>query len=574
MNHISIKAKMRWILAAIIVLFVVMLFFSTLGYNSLKEMATERISSKMLEGHKDKLQVATHSMALSLGQAIAGISDKERQKEILRAAVDDIRFEKDKSGYFFIYEGTVNVALPTKPEIIGRDLGQAKDKNNVFFVRQMYENARNGGGFIEYIWPKPGAGDVSKLAFSEAIPGSNFWIGTGVYIDNIQNYRKQIAEDINQLSKAALLKMSGFSGIVFLGIALLCLYIVCGISRSFALMLSIIKDIAQGEGDLTRRVEINTRDEFGELAKWMNMFIDNLHQIVVQIKTNNSCLIDSATLLSSISDKASICSEQTAYKSDNAASTAEKMAGDIKDISEATEKSSENLQMVVAAAEELSASINEVAANMSTGSQITGKAVGRAGNISEKMNNLGTAAGEISQITETISDISNQTNLLALNATIEAARAGEAGKGFAVVAGEIKALAQQTADATGEINNRIRNMQDLTAESVAAIGDVVGIINEINEIVSSVAVGIEQQSATTQEISGNVAKVSSGTQDVNDHLGNASLASNVVSSDTGEVSGLVHEINTGINQVGSSAADLLVLAEDLNAIVAKFKLKD
>ncbi len=574
MNKLSIKARMVWILISITALFIVMFLFSVLGHKTLKGLATGRFSAVMLQGHKDKIQVATHSMALSLGQAIAGVSDKERQKEILRDGVDAIRFEDDKSGYFFIYENTVNVALPTKPEIIGKDLGNTKDKNNVFFVRQMYENAKHGGGFIEYIWPKPGAGDVPKLAYSEAIPGSNFWIGTGVYVDNIQSYRAQIVEDINQLSKSIHLKMITFSGLVFVIIVLLCLYIVVGISKGFSVMLAAIKDLAQGEGDLTHRVEIYSRDEFGELAKWLNVFIEHLYQIVNQIRVNSSSVSSSAALLTSVSDKAVVCSEETISSSSHAASMTEKMAGDIEEISITTEKLSENLQMIVTATEELSTAINEVVTNISAGSEITNKAVGRADSISGKMDDLGMAAGEINQITETISDISDQTNLLALNATIEAARAGESGKGFAVVAGEIKALAQQTADATGEINNKIRNMQGLTKESVAAIGDVVSIISEINDIVSSVAASIEQQSTATIDISNNVTEASQGAQSINEHLGQASLAANEVSADAGKLSSLVHEMNAEIGQVESSSSDLSALSEDLNAIVAKFKLKD
>ncbi len=574
MNRISIKARMSLILVAIMVLFVVMAFFSALGYSTLKEMATERVSATMLQGYKDKIQVATHSMALSLGQAITGIADVEKQKEIMRAAVNNIRFEEDKSGYFFIYEKTVNVALPTKPETIGKDLGKVKDKNGVFFVKEMYTNAQKGGDFIEYIWPKPGAGDVPKLAFSEAIPGSNFWIGTGMYIDNIDSYRAQITEAINLLSKSALLKMVGFSSIVFFCIVLLCLFIVIGISKSFSVMLATIKDIAQGEGDLTRKIEINSRDEFAELAKWFNMFIEHIHQIISQIKTSSGFVGSSATLLASVADDAIAKSERTADRSDNAASTAERMSVDIKRISELTEEASEKLHMIVVAAEQLSSSISEVAANMSVGSEITNKAVGRADSISEKMDDLGVAAEEINQITETISDISEQTNLLALNATIEAARAGEAGKGFAVVAGEIKALAQQTADATGEINGKIRNMQRLTSESVSAIGDVVGTITKIDEIVSSVTSSIEEQSVTTVEISGNVITASQAAQNVNEHLTNASLASAEVSLDASEVNTLAHEMNAIISQAGESVSNLFSLSEDLNTIVAKFKLKD
>ena len=157
---------------------------------------------------------------------------------------------------------------------------------------------------------------------------------------------------------------------------------------------------------------------------------------------------------------------------------------------------------------------NEIAKNIATGNQTTSQAVHKAEEISKKVAELGQAAADISKVTETIADISEQTNLLALNATIEAARAGQAGKGFAVVAAEIKALALQTAEATKEIGSRIGNVQTATGESVSAIQEIVTIIDEINKIVTSVAAAIEEQIATTQEISTNVSQAADNAVDL------------------------------------------------------------
>ena len=152
----------------------------------------------------------------------------------------------------------------------------------------------------------------------------------------------------------------------------------------------------------------------------------------------------------------------------------------------------------------MTSTINEISKNTAKGSETTGRAVDTAKQVTNKVDALGRAAREINKVTETIADISAQTNLLALNATIEAARAGEAGKGFAVVAGEIKALAQQTAQATSEISLKIESVQTTTQESVTAIGSIVEVIDEINSIVSTIASAIEEQSITTQEIASNV----------------------------------------------------------------------
>ncbi len=349
------------------------------------------------------------------------------------------------------------------------------------------------------------------------------------------------------------------------------------IGGSIATRISLGAQFSQevSRGNLTLRAgekDLERKDEFGRLANAMNTMAINLTEIFSQLLSDATSLSGSSKELASISDKLSSGSDQTSEKSNSVASASEEMSASMNSIASATEQASGNLQMIVAAAEELSSSINEVAQNMGKGSQITKEAVGQAGSISEKMETLGQAASDITKVTETIADISEQTNLLALNATIEAARAGEAGKGFAVVAGEIKDLAQQTADATGEISEKIANVQGLTQESVTSITAIVSIINEINDIVSSVAAGIEEQSATTQEISNNVAQAAQGVQEINENVNQASVVSNEVASDVNEVNGLADEMSADSKRVNANAVGLAKLSEALNEIVVKFQL--
>ena len=172
------------------------------------------------------------------------------------------------------------------------------------------------------------------------------------------------------------------------------------------------------------------------------------------------------------------------------------------------------MQSVASATEELSSSVNEISRQVQESARMASDAVGQARGTTERVSELSKAATRIGDVVELINTIAGQTNLLALNATIEAARAGEAGRGFAVVASEVKALAEQTAKATGEIGQQINGIQAATQDSVNAIKEISGTIEKLSEISSTIAAAVEEQGAATQEISRNVQQAAQGTQQV------------------------------------------------------------
>jgi methyl-accepting chemotaxis protein len=525
----------------------------------------------MLVDQKARIQLAVQSAALMAEAALEGVAEAD-VKPVLQRLVDKIIFEEDHSGYYFIYEGTVAVAFPVAKGNVGKDLGGMADKNGVKVIQELRDAAKAGGGFVQYVWPKPGAGDQPKLSFATMIPGTRMWIGTGVYLDNIKAYQNNLAEEISRLASKRTIFMIVICGLLFTAIIVLCIIIAVGIVRGLKEMIASFQDIAKGEGDLTKRIEIASKDEIAELAGWFNTFIEKLQGIIRQIAGGVETLSTSSTELSAISEQISQGIQSASDKSNTVSAAAEEMSANMNNVAAAMEESATNTGMVATASEEMSATIGEIAQNAEKARCISDEAAHKATDASTNMDELGNAADAIGKVVETITEISEQVNLLALNATIEAARAGDAGKGFAVVANEIKELAKQTASASQDIKEKIGAIQGTTTTTVGQITDITEVITEVNEVVSTIATAVEQQSATTREIADNVSQASQGIQEVNENVNQSSTVSTEISRDIAGVSATMNEISTGSEQVNLSAQELSKLSERLKQMVEQFKI--
>lgn len=342
--------------------------------------------------------------------------------------------------------------------------------------------------------------------------------------------------------------------------------------RPMEKLMEMVKDLVQGEGDLTKRLQVTTHDEIGELADWFNRFIERMQTLIREFAGNVGVLNSSSTSMSEVADTMAESAQNVSEKSNTVAASTEEMSSNMALVTNASEQTTSNVTMVAAATEEMNATFNEITANSDKARGVTGDAVIKAQGASEKVNELGEAATEISKVTEVITEISEQTNLLALNATIEAARAGEAGKGFAVVANEIKELAKQTAEATQDIKKKIEGIQGSTQATVEEIGEITQVIDDVNEIVSVIAASVKEQGVATTEISKNVSQASQGIQEVHQSVAESANVAGIIAADIADVNSTAGEMADSSSQLNREADQLSDLAEQLSQQVGAFKV--
>lgn len=369
--------------------------------------------------------------------------------------------------------------------------------------------------------------------------------------------------------------MVGMLILVFMVCLIVVMPMVYLIAASYGRMVNTVvdglQDIAEGEGDLTRKLKVTTRDELGDLAHWFNIFMEKLQSLIGNIAGHADGLSGSSTDLAGLSKEMMVSVKAVSSEAETMAAHAESVNENIASIAAAMEQSSVNLSNLASAAEEMTATINDIARNTGQAAQITTEAVSQAQSATKRVELLGRAALDISKVTETITEISEQTNLLALNATIEAARAGEAGKGFGVVANEIKELARQTASATAEIKLKIDGIQNTTNGTIDEIGKITDIIDRVNAIVATIATAVEEQSSAAAEIAGNVSQASAGIQEVNSKVAQSTAAVDHVARNLSRMNQESSEMSRQGQQMDNNTVDVSGMAEQLKMLVGQFK---
>jgi methyl-accepting chemotaxis protein len=294
---------------------------------------------------------------------------------------------------------------------------------------------------------------------------------------------------------------------------------------------------AAADGDLTREINVTGDDVAGQMARGLARLLSDLRKSIGGIG-------ETATAVASSSEELSAISQQLTGSASNAAQQA---AG----VATSSEQVSSNVSIVAASSEEMLASIREISKSASEAARVAKQAVTLADGTTQTVSKLGASSQEIGKVIKVITSIAQQTNLLALNATIEAARAGEAGKGFAVVANEVKELAKETARATEEISQKIDAIQTDTKAAVKAIADVSEIINQVNDISSTIASAVEEQTATTNEIGRNVFDAARGTSEITQSIRHVSASADETTAAARGIEEAAHTLTAMSSQLGA-----------------------
>jgi methyl-accepting chemotaxis protein len=372
---------------------------------------------------------------------------------------------------------------------------------------------------------------------------------------------KDAADDYG-FAFAMLAAMLGVAIVVGIAVGI---YLVRDVSRGIASIVAPMQ--ALGGGDLTAQVpHQGEKTEIGSMAESLQVFkqaliakkaADEAAAHDAEAKIERGRRVDDIThkfesVIGEIVDTVSSASTQLETSASTLTATAERSRELTTAVAAASEEASTNVQSVASATEELTSSVHEISRQVQESARMANEAVNEARKTNARVSELSKAAARIGDVVELINTIAGQTNLLALNATIEAARAGEAGRGFAVVASEVKALAEQTAKATGEIGQQINGIQSATQDSVNAIKEISGTIEKLSEISSAIAAAVEEQGAATQEISRNVQQAAHGTQ---------------------QVSSNITDVQRGAGETGSASSQVLSAAQSLSGDSNRLKLE-
>ncbi|WP_296218765.1 methyl-accepting chemotaxis protein [Pseudomonas sp. UBA2684] len=478
----------------------------------------------------------------------AGTLNREQAQQQAMDLIRGLRYAGQE--YFWINDQTPTMIMhPTNPKLEGQNLSSYQDPDGKALFNEMVQISKaKGAGQVDYRWPKPGSSEpVPKISYVELFQPWGWIIGSGVYVDDVQvEFQAQALRALG----------------IGLAIALLMAVLVSLIARSIAHPLqeavNAMASIASGEGDLTRSLDANGRDELTALAGHFNAFTEKLRQVIRRSLESAGALDQAARSLGSIAGEAQQHSQQQSQQMELVATAVNQVTYGVQDVAKNAEHASTEVHT---AEEQASQGQRNIDASLRQIGQLSGtidKAV-------EVIQHLAQESTQIGSVLEVIRSIAEQTNLLALNAAIEAARAGEQGRGFAVVADEVRLLAQRTQQSTAEIQGMIERLQ----------GNSEAAVKVINESSRASQLTVEQASQAGESLA-LIAQSLRNLTGLNASIASATLQQSHVVEDINQnvtqAAGLAHNNALAAEQSSAASQRLGQLADELNRPLSQFRV--
>ncbi len=561
------KISTRMIVSTTVALVIIGTSLISLAYDFMNEATDAFLKQTEKSAYEAKEKELKNEMIIFKGQFKAtyermkkdGIEDSEIKKA-LKKSIRDIRFFEDKSGYVFIYTyDGVNVALPAKPSLEGKNLNHLKDVNGVYLIQDLIKAAKNNGGIVKYHWPKANS-DKPVLKFSYAINFEPFeWMmGTGVYVDNVQKeldiIKAQSDKDIKEHITFFILVSLG---IILFSLLVIYISIKKSVTNPLEELIKRTEDLSAGDGDLTKQLEVKGQDEIAQASKGINTFIEKVRILIADAKNlsneNSSISHELSTTALEVGKLVENSTDIVNKTTEQANDMKNEVSGNVNDAKSSKHELEEANVFLKEANEAILSLTDDIKTSAATEIELA-----------KKIHQLSQDTEQVKSVLQVIGDIADQTNLLALNAAIEAARAGEHGRGFAVVADEVRQLAERTQKSLIEINSTI----NVIVQSIMDSSDQMSNNSKKVEELSDTATGVENKINELSVVMNNATSMADKT--VSSYIQTGNDIGDMIEG-VSEMNGISTQNARSVEEIASAAEHMNKMTESLNNKLSEFR---